>query len=190
MGDAISPGATIVALAYMEHLELCRIPKDVRDRFQCMRYMDDLLAIWKDEEGNGATKAIDTMKYESPLTLEDTHDPNFLETHIEIKDRRLTFRLKNVNEDGDRKVWRYAARWLDGAPFNVKRGLLLSSLRKVHAYASDETQLCKSAIAKLKEFSKAGYPRGVLLYMCNVVYTSTQVRTWRYLATTYIPTYL
>ena len=159
MGDAISPGATIVALAYMEHLELRRIPKDVQDRFRCMRYMDDLLAIWRDEEGNGATKAIDTMKYESPLTLEDTHDPNFLETLIEIKDQRLTFRLKNVNEDGDQKVWRYA-RWLDGGPFSVKRGILLSSLRKVNAYASDETQLCKSAIAKLKEFRHAGYPIG------------------------------
>ena len=73
---------------------------------------------------------------------------------------------------------------------NLIEHVLLSSLRKVHAYASDETQLCKSAIAKLKEFGRAGYPRGVLQYMCNVVYTSTQVRTWRYLATTYVPTYL
>ena len=80
------------------------------------------------------------------------------------------------------------ARWLDGGPFSVKRGILLSSLRKVHAYASDETQLCKSAIAKLKEFRHAGYPIGVLQFMCNVLYTSTQKRTWRYLATTYLTT--
>ena len=62
--------------------------------------------------------------------------------------------------------------------------------RKVNAYASDETQLCKSAIAKLKEFRHAGYPIGVLQFMCNVLYTSTQKRTWRYLATTYLTTYI
>ena len=51
-----------------------------------MRYMDDLLMIWKEEEDRGTTTAIDGIRYETPLTLEDTNDPNFLETHIEIYD--------------------------------------------------------------------------------------------------------
>ena len=110
-----------------------------------MRYMDDLLMIWKEDEDSGTTTAIDGIRYEPPLTLEDTNDPNFLETHIEIQHQRLTFRLKNVNEDGGQKIWRYA-RWLDGGPFSVKRGILLSSLRNTKG-----ERLCERRDATMQE---------------------------------------
>ena len=69
-----------------------------------------------------------------------------------------------------------------------KRSLLLAALKKVMFYASDSTQLCRSIVAKIREFQAAGYPIGVLRFMCNVMYTQTQVSVWRYIAMHLIPT--
>ena len=48
MGDAISPGITIITLAYMEHCFLADMLQQERILFHGIRYMDDVLTIYKE----------------------------------------------------------------------------------------------------------------------------------------------
>ena len=75
-------------------------------------------------------------------------------------------------------VWRYHA-WRSQLDYTTKRAILMSTLRKVDAMASDSQQLAISACAKCREFLRIGYPRGILRYMCAVLERETGHHAWR-----------
>ena len=185
MGDAISPGATVIALAYMEHMFLTRLPPTVRSNFVGIRYMDDLLTIYKDNSTmRGTLKHMQQSMYKGELRLEAANESLFLETRFEItQDGVLALRLKNSNEDKRiAQVWRYQ-HWYSATSYTLKRSILLAALKKVHKMANNEEQLRISAQAKIREFDRAGYPFGVIKYMCNIMTTTTGSHVWKNIKT-------
>ena len=52
-------------------------------------------------------------------------------------------------------------------PFEQRRAVLSSALLKVHRMASDAETLHQSAVQKLAEFARLGYPRGLLRQQCS-----------------------
>ena len=183
MGDAISPGATIIALAYMEHMFLSALSSIERKQFVGIRYMDDLLTIYKENRHapiGDTLKRIRQSMYQGELKLEPAHDSQFLETRFEVSDDgHLLLRLKNTNEGTViPKVWRYQ-HWHSATSYTLKRNILLAALKKVHHMASDKEQLAISARAKIHEFQRAGYPFGVIKFMCNSLAATTGQHIWR-----------
>ena len=60
----------------------------------------------------------------------------------------------------------------------MKRATLLSTLRKVDLHASDGKQLQISAMAKVNEFLRLGYPAGTLRFMCSTLALETRRTEW------------
>ena len=112
----------------------------------------------------------------APLHLEKEDKNTFLETWVMAKGRKIVFRLKNDNEIENR-IWRYQ-HFHSSSPFMQKRGTLTACLRKVHNNASDVCQLRISAVAKLREFIRLGYPHSVLFKACSFMGATTSVGTW------------
>ena len=106
------------------------------------------------------------------MRLEDSGSGTFLETVFSInEDRTVRCRLKNVNENA-MCVWRYH-HYRSQLDYTTKRAILMSTLRKVDAMASDPQQLTLSARTKCREFLRLGYPSGILRYMCGTLERET-----------------
>ena len=64
------------------------------------------------------------------------------------------------------------------APSVQKRATLTACLKKVHQMASDPDELYRSALDKCAEFSRLGYPHGVLRNACSYLGASTGEGRW------------
>ena len=97
MGGAVSPGATVITLAFMEQKYLASLSMLKKQHFIALRYMDDLLTIIHTKEDH----LVDTIKnakiYEEELRLELTSPHTFLETRLEATNNgKIAYRLKNI----------------------------------------------------------------------------------------------
>ena len=92
-------------------------------------------------------------------------------------DNTFSYFLKNDNEDGKQKIWRYQ-HYRSFSPYLQKRALLNACLKKVHKMASDKHVLKKSAFDKINEFQRLQYPRHMLKSACTFVAASLGVREW------------
>ena len=101
--------------------------------------------------------------------------PTHLRFHITGNGFR--FKLKNDNENGEMKLWRYQ-HFQSNSAFLQKRATLTACLRKVHQMASDTRMLYASALAKVEEFRRLQYPLYVLSKACNYLGASTGDNTW------------
>jgi hypothetical protein len=149
--------------------------------FRAARYMDDILCatvmdgVWQEREFKTALQRSEC--YWQPLKLEDGGQNRFLESEFQSDGERITYRLKNDNENGP-KIWRYN-HYRSALPYKAKRATLLATLRKVHGMASDGPQLFRSAMAKLREFKNLQYPIGILRFFCAIMARDTCDLTWR-----------
>ena len=183
MGDPHSPGMCIGGCGWMEHLWLETLHADIKENFLATRFMDDiLLAIAKSNTWDYQTFLKDFQKsdiYWDPLELKETDPTTFLETRFELKDGKLEHRLKNINEAGPMTaVWRYQ-HFKSYGGYTTKRATLFSTLTKVHKMASDDTQLLKSALAKLDEFKAVEYPAGIRKFACAIMARDYDSLIWR-----------
>ena len=128
---------------------------------------DDHLRIIKDFEETCYT----------PLKLEDGATNTFLETRFTITDNQVRYWLKNDNEAGANKVWRYQ-HYHSHAPFLQKQTLLTSCLKKVQKMSSDPHALYDSAWEKIREFQRLAYPATVLKGACKYLAATTATREW------------
>ena len=183
MGDAISPGATIITCAWMESEFLNGITPDTRNRFQAKRFMDDILLLYKESHEWDAAKFIQDIStncYAHPLELEPGKDGVFLETEYAIKDNNIAYWLKNDNINADQPVvWRYQ-HFDSYAPYAQKKAAVSAALTKIQHHASGEKEMIRSGIRKLREFQCAGYPYAVLKYNIDrmVAHHTQWARAW------------
>ena len=178
MGDPLSPGMTIGACAWMEGKWL-ETMQEHKDKFRAKRFMDDILIItaqtpeWNDKE---LIRSFKDQCYET-LKLEEGNDGTFLETRYWKLGNKIRYRLKNDNEQGKAKIWRYQ-HWHSNVPFMQKRATLTACLRKVQQQASDPAAMGSSALEKIAEFRGLRYPDSVLWKACNYLGASSNNRTW------------
>ena len=90
---------------------------------------------------------------------------------------RCPYKLKNDNEGGVVKIWRYM-HFHANAPFVQKRATLTACLRKVHRMASDTDILRVSALDKVAEFRRLRYPLGLLRKACAYLAATSGARQW------------
>ena len=106
------------------------------------------------------------------VELEDGGEDTFLETRFKIgENNSLRMWLKNDNEKGT-EIWRYQ-NFASYGKYQQKKAVMQAALRKVHHMASDQGMLYKSAQDKLREFTRAGYPKGVRRYVCVVYFVQS-----------------
>ena len=181
MGDALSPAMTIGTCAWMEREWMASLHDDVKGKFMAKRYMDDIaLFMIKDGTWDHQRFYEDFQRsecYMAPLKLEAATDGTFLETQFKLEHDRIRFRLKNVNEDGEKKVWRYQA-WDSYTPHMQKCSTLVATLKKVDFMAGDDEERGFSALHKLREFQNLGYPVRTLRDACARVYRETGRLVW------------
>ena len=94
-----------------------------------------------------------------------------------VNDDGIRYRIKNVNEEGENRVWRYH-RYDSYCHVQQKRATMVAILRKLHVMASDNEQLWYSGVQKLYEFEQLGYPRSLRTYACATLAKSTGNTTW------------
>ena len=112
------------------------------------------------------------------MKLEEGKPDTFLETRFKITDEnQIKYWLKNDNENGEDKVWRYQ-HFHSHMPYIQKRSILNACLRKAHKMASDKETLRKSGVDKAKEFQRRGYPIGMLKAVCQYMAASQNDMTW------------
>ena len=152
-----------------------------KEFFRAKRFMDDILLVYARSPHWDAEKFVSDMQesvcYQEPLRLEKGKDGTFLETRFTIENGSFRYKLKNDNEDGNTKVWRYQA-FGSASPFLQKRATLTACLRKVHAMASDADMLYASALDKVAEFRRLRYPLGLLRKACSFLGATTGEGTW------------
>ena len=85
--------------------------------------------------------------------------------------------MKNDNKIGETKVIRYANIECYST-FEQKKQVLNNCLRKVHEMANNDMRLKQSAMQKLAEFQKKGYPRRMLWTACTTIAVKTRNTTW------------
>ena len=181
MGDPLSPGMCIGSCAWMEDEWMQGLAEADKTCFRAKRYMDDVLLIhakptwWDHERFTADFKKSEC--YHPPLRLEDGTPDTFLETRFELADGRFRYWLKNDNEDGNDRIWRYQ-HFKSHAPLLQKRALLTACLRKVQRMSSDTAALYRSGLAKAKEFMRLQYPRAVVAAACRYLAASSGERTW------------
>ena len=115
--------------------------------------------------------------YAPPLKLEAGKDGTFLETTFRWEGGRFQYRLKNENVGAEPKVWRYKD-FRSHGPFAQKRALITMMMRKVHQAASGQQELYESALQKLAEFKRLGYPPGLLRGVCGYMAATTGRGGW------------
>ena len=109
------------------------------------------------------------MPYYLSTMPPDAHDSNRL-SHVR--------RLKNNNTiQQPAAVWRYQ-HFDSGASFNQKRAVMSAALKKVHHMSGDGEAMQHSAIQKLAEFARLGYPRGLLRQQCSRMAAITSDYEW------------
>ena len=178
MGSALSPGMAIGTCSWMERKWIAK-NLGLAGKFIAARYMDDVLTISKKKEGQIVREIMaDPGIYDPPLVLEGGEKGIFLETEFTVTpDNRIDFKLENANAQ-EQKVWRYH-HYNSGQTYTIKRATMLATLQKVHRMASDDIQLRNSAMDKLNEFKKLGYPLGIRKYMCAIMARDTSNVSWR-----------
>ena len=183
MGDPISQGMTVGTCAWMENEWMSWLSAKDKEMFRAKRYMDDILLIFSKNPGWDYKKFVADFErsecYQAPLTLEEGGRGTFLETTFELQ-ANGTFRhhLKNENNMGERpKIWRYTDLRSHGR-YEQKRALITGRMRAVHKMASDKLALRQSALQKLNEFKRLGYPPGLLRGVCNFMGATTGEGTW------------
>ena len=113
-----------------------------------------------------------------PLCLEDGKKGTFLETRFEIENgKTVKHWLKNDNEDGTKKIWRYTHFHSHGS-FAQKRALLTACLKKVQYMASGRHEFLRSASAKIDEFVAQQYPLSVIKGVCTFLGATTGNGAW------------
>lgn len=182
MGDPISPGMTIGTCGWMEDCWMETLAPEVKEMFKAKRYMDDILMVYAKNDRWDHEKFVadfeESTCYHPPLKLEDGRHDTFLETTFEWKGDHFSFWLKNDNERGrPQTVWRYKD-FRSHEPFAQKKALITMMARKVHKMASGRHELTRSAVQKLEEFRRLGYPRGLLRGVCNFMYATTREGAW------------
>jgi len=181
MGDPMSPGMTIGACAWMENDWMDGLTSQDKTCFRAKRYMDDILMIYAKPAWWDHEKFMSDFEksecYHPPLRLEDGGTGTFLETRFELRDGSFRHWLKNDNEDGRDKIWRYQ-HFKSHSPYLQKRALLTARLKKVQSMASDSRALYESGVNKVHEFSRLCYPRHMLRAACTYLAASTAERTW------------
>ena len=171
----------IAACGWMEQEWMQQLADDTKGRFRAKRFMDDILMIyvkndeWKHEEFVEDFERSEC--YQAPLELEEGKAGTFLETRYVIEGKTIQYRLKNDNEAGDTKIWRYQ-HFHSFSPFSQKRATLTACLRKVHKMASSPATLWQSALAKVAEFRRLRYPLSVLSKACSYLGATTGEGTW------------
>ena len=180
MGDALSPAMTIGTCAWMEREWMASLHEDTKRKFVARRYMDDILLFFA-KDGWDSDRFYDDFKrsecYMAPLKLEEATDGTFLETTFRVDGNYVHFRLKNVNQGGVRKVWRYQS-YDSYTPYEQKKSTLIATLKKVDFMAGNQTERYESALDKLAEFASLGYPPKVREYACQRVGRETNQRIW------------
>ena len=181
MGDPLSPGMTIGTCAWMENEWLQTLAAEDKQYFKMKRFMDDVLMVYARTEKWDADKFVadftESQCYQEPLKLEAGTDGTFLETSYWIEGGSIKYKLKNDNDGGTNKVWRYQ-HWYSNSSFLQKRATLTACLRKVQHHASDPQCLVKGALGKMAEFRRLRYPLSVLQKACNYLGASTGEGTW------------
>ena len=180
MGDPISPGMTIGACAWMENEWMESLSQVDKLMFKAKRYMDDIIMVypkaeWWDYERFMADFARSEI-YCKPLKLTDGDEDTFLETTLKVTENGFDYWLKNQNAESQ-KVWRYQ-HFNSYSPMGQKKALVKACLRKVHTMASNEGNLRTSAMYKLMEFIRLGYPEPILKQICNYIATTTGKGVW------------
>ena len=161
MGDPISPANAIGTTAWMELEWMRSLDQESKKHFRAKRYVDDILVIYNtNAEWRGADFIRDFKEstcYMAPLRLEPGAPDVFLETKLEKVARgEFTYRLKNTNEDGVQRVWRYTPA-SSYTPYSQKVGLIAGLTQKCIRMASDTEQLRISLRAKVAELRQLGY---------------------------------
>ena len=102
-----------------------------------------------------------------------------METRVWIRNNQIRHKLKNDNEGGQTKIWRYK-HFDDGSPFMEKRATLTACLKKVQHMASDGMAdvFATAALDKIAEFRRLRYPLSVLTKCCTFLGASTGVQQW------------
>ena len=160
MGEPQSPGMTIATCAWMEKEWLETIEKKDRKYFRAKRFMDDILMVYAETEEWDSARFIEDFTrsecYFEPLKLEDGKEGTFLETRFWVDGNEIKHKLKNDNEDGSNRIWRYQ-HWYANTPFLQKRATLTACLRKVQHQASNPAIMGSSALDKIAEFRRLRY---------------------------------
>ena len=94
-----------------------------------------------------------------------------------MEDGKLRYRLKNDNERGHRKIWRYH-HYRSYVASNVKFATIMACLRKVSKMASDQEEMFNSAMDKVHEFRELEYPNTVLKEACRILGVTSKEKTW------------
>ena len=115
--------------------------------------------------------------YHAPLKLEKGAENTFLETRFKVINGQFQYWLKNDNENGATKVWRYK-HFISHAPYLQKRAVLAACLKKVQKMASNRELLFVSALEKIAEFLKLQYPSHVIRAVCTYLAASQGEYTW------------
>ena len=181
MGDPLSPGMMLSACAWMEKEWSEALAPADKQFFRAKRFMDDILLAYVETPRWDSARFVEDMQrsviYQEPLKLERGHDGTFLETRFTIENNAFRYKLKNDNEGGVVKIWRYM-HFHANAPFVQKRATLTACLRKVHRMASDTDILRVSALDKVAEFRRLRYPLGLLRKACAYLAATSGVRQW------------
>ena len=182
MGDPLSPAMTIGACAWMEEEWMQQIDEDTKKKFVAKRYMDDILVAYvEDQTWDHERFCADlekSMCYVSPLKLEPGRQDIFLKTALRVDENNIIrYKIKNDNEDGETRVWRYQ-HFCSHTPYIQKRMVLTNCLLKVHRMAGDDEMRYYSAMAKINEFKKLGYPRHMVKAACAYIVATQGERTW------------
>ena len=144
--------------------------------------MDDIIMIMAENANWDIGKFCEDFQkstcYLQPLKLEEGKPDTFLETRFRITDdNQIKFWLKNENETGCDKIWRYQD-FNSHMPYIQKRSILNACLRKAQKMASDRHTLRKSGTDKIREFQRRGYPIGMLKAVCQYMAASQNDMTW------------
>ena len=111
MGDAPSPGMTIGTLAWFEELWMESLDQQTKSNFVAKRFMDDVLMFYAENESWDYRRFVQDFEeskcYWPPLKLEAGDESTFLESKFFVNDDGIRYRIKNVNEEGENRVWRY-----------------------------------------------------------------------------------
>ena len=142
--------------------------------------MDDILLFTSTADDWDRTKFIADFQqsecYWQPLRLEETDATQFLENTIITRGDSVSYRMKNLNEEGC-AVWRYHD-YRSRIDYATKRATIFAALKKADRLGSDAYQIKVAGICKCKEFLALRYPAGILRYMCRQVALSTGNFVW------------
>ena len=169
--------------AWMENEWMSSLSEADKEMFRAKRYMDDIIMIVAKNPGWDSERFLRDFErsecYQSPLELEEGKPGTFLETTFEINGNGMIRHwLKNDNKEGQEpEIWRYAD-FRSHGKYEQKRALITGRMRAVHSNASDKEALYDSALQKLAEFKKLGYPPGLLRGVCNFMGARTGEGTW------------